>query len=260
MRCVLSPTVQNPPKLQNGVRDSRVRQGRPLRCSSQRAMLVRAHKKSKPLVFNTGGAGPSTLSTRQSHDNVKVSVHMTPFQTYSTSNEYKNTAALYYVKTPVHARSRTVLEGGSRDAKIVLVAALQPFEDEAAVRLRLYEERVVFDVLNQPVDVPGDQSSGIVGRARKHWGGVRSSRRGGNKTNCPTKTYDTRKNFRQTYSCRNVPQQQIHKWKQLPTYPFTHPFNFLRVSTMLPLTPRRNSGIVHLHAKPQQQTHPHRQT
>lgn len=37
--------------------------------------------------------------------------------------------------------------------------ALQALEDEGAVRFRLYEGRIVLDVLNQPIDVPGQIGS-----------------------------------------------------------------------------------------------------
>lgn len=55
-----------------------------------------------------------------------------------------------------------MLEGGSGNAEIVLVTVLEALQDTAAVGLRLYEGRGIFDVLDQPFDVPSRSGSNSI--------------------------------------------------------------------------------------------------
>lgn len=48
-----------------------------------------------------------------------------------------------------------MFERGSRDAKVVLMAIFEAFQDQTTVGLGLDERRVVLDVLDQPVEIAG---------------------------------------------------------------------------------------------------------
>lgn len=63
-----------------------------------------------------------------------------------------------------------MLEGGSGDAEVVLVPVFETFQDKAAVGLGLDEGRVVFDVLDEPVDVPlSERGRAAAAKQTRQW-------------------------------------------------------------------------------------------